>query len=67
MRNTLRTSFWQAAYQSLPETGRQRYLAYIEQAECWDLALDAASDALSRVKGALSKLFEPPAKARSAH
>jgi hypothetical protein len=67
MRNTLRTPFWQAAYQSLPETARQRYLAYIEQAECWDLALDAASDALSRVKGALIKWFEPPAKARSAH
>ena len=67
MRNTLRTPFWRAAYQSLPETARQRYLAYIERADRWDLALDAAGDALSRAKGVLAKLFDTPAKPRSAH
>ncbi|HYU68504.1 MAG TPA: hypothetical protein VEL09_04145, partial [Burkholderiales bacterium] len=46
----LRTPFWKGAYQSLPETVRQRYLAHIEHAERCDLALDAASDALSRAK-----------------
>jgi len=64
---TLRTPFWKAAYQSLPETARQRYLAYIEQAERWDLALDAASDALSRAKGALARLLDTPTGTRSVH
>lgn len=67
MRSTLRTPFWRAAYQSLPETVRQRYLAYLEHAERWDLALDAAGDALSRAKGALARLFNTPTKPRSAH
>ena len=67
MRSTLRTPFWRAAYQSLPETVRQRYLAYVEHAERWDLALDAAGDALSRAKGALARLFNTPTKPRSAH
>jgi hypothetical protein len=64
---TLRTPFWQAAYQSLPDTVRQRYLAYIEQAERWDLALDAAGDAFSRAKGALARLLDMPTRPRSAH
>jgi len=64
---TLRTPFWKAAYQSLPETERQRYLVYIEQAERWDLALDAASGALSRAKGALARLLDMPTRPRSAH
>ncbi len=64
---TLRTPFWKAAYQSLPQTARQRHLAYIEQAESWDLALDAASDALSRAKGALARLLDMPTRPRSAH
>ncbi len=67
MRNTLHTPFWRAAYQSLPETARQRYLAHIERAERWELALDAAGDALSRAKGALARLFNTPTKPRSAH
>ena len=67
MRNTLRTPFWRAAYKSLPETARQRYLAYFERAERWELALDAASDVLSRAKDALARLFNTPAKPRSAH
>src|SRR2546429_841875 len=64
---TLRTPFWKAAYQSLPQTARQRHLGYIEQAESWDLALDAASDALSRAKGALARLLDMPTRPRPAH
>jgi hypothetical protein len=67
MRNTLRTPFWRAAYQSLPHTARQRCLADVERAERWDLALDAAIHALSRAKGAVARLFGTPAKPRSAH
>jgi len=67
MRNNLRTPFWRAAYQSLPDTARQRYLAYFERAERLELALDAAIDALSRAKGALARLFTTPIRPRSAH
>jgi hypothetical protein len=67
MPSTLRTPFWRAAYQSLPETARQRYLAYIERAERWEFALDAASDVLLRAKGALARLFNTPTRPRSAH
>ena len=67
MHNTLRTPFWRAAYQSLPVTVRQRYLAHIERAEGWELALDAAGDALSQLKVTLSRLFVTPPKPRPAH
>lgn len=67
MRSTLHTPFWRAAYRSLPDTVRHRYLAHVERAERWDLALDAAFDALSRAKGALGRLFSTPARPRSAH
>ena len=63
----LRTPFWKAAYQSLPDTVRQRYLAYIQHAERWDLALDAVIEALSRAKGALARLLDTPTRPRSAH
>ncbi len=67
MRSTLRTPFWRAAYQSLPHTVRHRYLAYVERAERWELALDAAIEALSRAKGALARLFNTHTKPRPAH
>jgi hypothetical protein len=67
MRNNLHTPFWQAAYQSLPETVRHRYLAHIERAERWELALDAAIETLSRAKGVLARLFNTPARPHSAH
>ena len=66
-RASLRTAFWQAAYQSLPDSVRQRYLAYIQHAERWDLALDGVIEALSRAKGALAQLFDTPTRPRSAH
>lgn len=67
MRNTLHTPFWRAAYQSLPETVRRRYLGDIERAERLELALDAATAALSRAKDALARLLSTPTKPRSAH
>ena len=67
MRSTLRTPFWQAAYQSLPGAVRQRYLAYLEHAECWDLALDGVIEALLQAKSALARLFSTPTRPRSAH
>ena len=67
MRNNLHTPFWQAAYQSLPEIVRHRYLGHIERAERWELALDAAIETLSRAKGVLARLFDTTAKPRSAH
>jgi hypothetical protein len=66
-RATLRTAFWRAAYQSLPDGVRQRYLAYIEHAERWDLALDGILEALSRAKSALARLLDTPTRPRSAH
>jgi hypothetical protein len=67
MRNTLRTAFWRAAYQSLPGSVRRRYLADVERAEHWELALDAAVAALSRAKGVLAGLFSTRHKPRPAH
>ena len=67
MRNTLHTPFWQAAYQSLPETVRRRHLADIERAERWELTLDAVIETLSRAKDTLARLFNTPAGPRSAH
>jgi len=67
MHSTLRTPFWRAAYQSLPETVRHRYLAGIARAERWELALNAAGDALSRMKIIVARLFSTPAKPRPAH
>ncbi|MDQ5848030.1 MAG: hypothetical protein M3544_03585 [Pseudomonadota bacterium] len=60
----LETAFWRNAYQSLPESIRYRYLAHLERAERWDLAIDGIIDAASRAKAALSKVFQTP---RSAH
>lgn len=67
MRNTLHTPFWRAAYQSLPDTVRDRHFVHIERAERLGLALDAVFEAVSRAKGALARLFNTSAKPHSAH
>ena len=68
MRNALTTPFWQAAYQSLPQEVRHRYLVHFERAERWELGLDAAGEALSRAKAAFARPFlHMPGKPRSAH
>jgi hypothetical protein len=59
-----KASFWRQAANSLPEQVRSRYAAEFERAERWELALDAALEALARVKAALSRMFHTP---RSAH
>jgi hypothetical protein len=67
MRNALTTPFWQAAYQSLPQQVRHRYLRHFERAERWELGLEAAIEAVSRAKAACARLFHTPSKPRSAH
>ncbi len=67
MRNALTTPFWQAAYQSLPQEVRHRYLAHFERAERWELGLDATVEALSRAKAAFARLSHTPGNPRSAH
>ena len=65
--NALTTPFWQAAYQSLPQEVRHRYLVHFERAERWELGLDATIVAATRAKAALSRLLHAPGKPRSAH
>src|SRR5256885_16692218 len=65
--SALTTPFWQAAYRSLPEEVRHRYLAHLESAERWELGLDATIEAASRAKAALARLLQTPGKPRSAH
>ena len=67
MRKTLTTPFWQAAYQSLPQEVRHRYLAHLESAERWELGLDATIEAASRAKAVVVRLLHAPAEPRSAH
>ena len=67
MRNTLRTPFWRAAYQSLPPTVRARYLSQMESAERLEFMLGSIIGAMSRAKSFLSGLFNSPGKPRSAH
>ena len=56
----LKTPFWKKAAASLPSHIRARHISAIEQAERWELALDGAIEAWSRVKAT----FAHP---RSAH
>lgn len=59
-----KASFWRQAAASLPAEVRARYAAEFERAERWELALDAALEALARAKAALGRMFHTP---RSAH
>ena len=63
----LTTPFWQAAYRSLPQEVRHRYLAHFEHAERWELGLDSTVEALARAKAAFARLFHTPRRPRSAH
>jgi hypothetical protein len=64
MRNELVTSFWKNALLTLPADLRQRYVHQIEQAERWELRLDAIVETWSRTKTAVARMFQTP---RSAH
>ena len=64
MRNTLVTPFWKNALESLPANLRSRYVREIAAAERWELRIDAAVQAWSRAKSAVSRMVQTP---RSAH
>jgi hypothetical protein len=51
MRKTalFQTAFWQRAYDSLPPAARERHAAQLAAAERWELALDGAIEAWSRL------------------
>jgi hypothetical protein len=50
----LKTPFWKRAAGSLPPQVRARHISALEQAERWELALDGAIEAWSRVKAAFT-------------
>jgi hypothetical protein len=58
MRNELTTQFWKNALLALPADVRSRYVHQIEQAERWELRLDAIVEAWSRAKAAFAKTFQ---------
>ena len=64
MRNRLVTPFWIDALQSLPKEFRARHVRDIEQAERWELRLNALVESFARLKLALRRSFQAP---RSAH
>ena len=64
MRNRLVTPFWKSALESLPKEFRARHVRHIEQAERWELRLNALVESFARLKLALRRSFQAP---RSAH
>jgi hypothetical protein len=58
MRNELVTPFWKNALESLPASLRTRYAPDIAAAERWELRIDAAIEAWTRVKGALTRTIQ---------
>jgi len=60
MRNEFATRFWQRAYESLPAGVRGQYLTQMKAAERWELSLKAILEFGSRVRLAVSKLFQAP-------
>jgi len=58
MRNTLVTPFWKNALASLPQELRARHVHHIEQAERWELRLNALVESFSRLKLALRRSFQ---------
>ena len=60
MRNEFVTRFWQRAYESLPAGVRGQYLTQMKAAERWELSLKAILEFGSRVRLAVSKLFQTP-------
>jgi hypothetical protein len=67
MRNQFVTSFWRAAFKSLPPAVRERHLLQLQAAERWELALDAAIWIFSRAGKSLGRLLQTPPRRRSAH
>jgi hypothetical protein len=67
MRDKFLTPFWRAAFESLPQAVRQRYLPQLQAAERFELALDAAMGLLSRSGKPLARLLQTPPRRRAAH
>jgi hypothetical protein len=51
----LKTPFWKRAASSLPAHIRARHIGQLQAAERWELALDRALEAWSRVKSSLAQ------------
>lgn len=60
MRNEFVTRFWQRAYESLPAGVRGQYLTQMKAAERWELSLKSFLELASRVRNAVSKIFQAP-------
>ena len=59
-----KTKFWRDVSRQLPGDVRARYLTDLQRAERWELALDRAIEAWSRLKAAFTRAFHTP---RGAH
>jgi hypothetical protein len=57
MRSRFVTQFWQQAHQSLPAELRPRYLAQMQAAERWELAIGRVVEACSAAKNTIARLF----------
>ncbi len=67
MRNEFLTSFWRAAFESLPASTQPRYALAMKAAERLQMALDGAIATLSRGKKSLARLLQTAPRSRSAH
>jgi hypothetical protein len=57
MRNDFATRFWYEAHQSLPAEVRSRYLAQMQAAERWELAIGRVVQTVSSAKNSIARLF----------
>jgi hypothetical protein len=57
MRNQFATKFWHEAHLSLPAELRPRYLAQMQAAERWELAIGRIVQTCSSAKNRIGRLF----------
>jgi hypothetical protein len=65
MRKQFVTSFWQRAYEKMPENVRGQYLTQMQTAERWELFIGELIELVSRAKNAVVKLFHSPRAKRA--
>jgi hypothetical protein len=65
MRKQFVTSFWQRAYEKMPENVRGQYLTQMQTAERWELFIGELIEIGSRAKNAVVKLFHSPRAKRA--
>jgi hypothetical protein len=65
MRKQFVTSFWQRAYEKMPENVRGQYLTQMQTAERWELFIGGLIEFVSRAKNAVVKLFHSPRAKRA--